>query len=390
MLKKGTEHKGTIVYIGGELPDKNAAAHRILSNAKALSEYGYNLVFISESKASSQDVMLSSNGVLGFDTWYIRYPRNSKEWLKRVVSASRFKNIISKYEDVAAVIYYDPSALPLLSLKGFCKNKNITLFSDCTEWHDTKHLKGIKRIVKAFDINSTLKYAQKKIDGVIVISSYWDKIYKNQNTLTLLPLIDLKDSKWQNNFKEPNVLSFAYAGTPGYTKDRLNTILEALYEFRDTTFRFDIVGVTKDDYLKMYPEHSTIISGMSDKVSFHGRKPHQETLDFVKKVDFSFLIRSSTRKNNAGFPTKFGESIACGTPVIASHFSDVAPIVEEHKLGVLVKDSETESIKQGLKKVFAMHRSEIRQFKERCLDCTLFDYRTYSEELGHFIEGIRQ
>ncbi len=386
-MEQKTAHKGTIVYIGGELPDKNAAAHRILSNAKALSEYGYSLVFISENKDSSQDVILSDSSVLGFDTWYVRYPRNSKEWLKRVISAKKFKNIILKYTDVAAVIYYDPSALPLLSLKTFCKKKNIKLFSDCTEWHNSSYLKGIKRIVKAFDINATLRYAQKRIDGIIVISSYWDKIYKNQNILTLLPLIDLKDSKWQNDFKESDVLSFAYAGTPGYTKDRLNTILEALYEFKETPFSFDIVGVTKNDYLGMYPEHSTIISDMSDRVNFHGRKPHQETLEFVKKADFSFLIRPSTRKNNAGFPTKFGESIACGTPVIASHFSDVAPIVEEYSLGVLVEDSETASIKKGLETVFAMQRSEIRQLKEHCLNCTLFDYRTYSDKLGSFIEG---
>ena len=386
MLKKETEYKGTIVYIGGELPDKNAAAHRILSNAKVLSEYGYNLVFISEIKESSQSVILSDSGVLGFDTWYIRYPHSNKEWLKRVISASKYKDIISKYKDVAAVIYYDPSAIPLLSLKRFCKRKNIKLFSDCTEWHSSSHLKGIKRIVKSLDVNLTLRYAQKKIDGIIVISSFWNKIYKKQNTLTLLPLIDLQDSKWQNDFRESDVLSFAYAGAPGYTKDRLNTILEALYEFREIPFSFDIVGVTQDDYLGMYPEHSTIVSDMSDKVNFHGRKPHQETLGFVKKADFSFLIRPSTRKNNAGFPTKFGESIACGTPVIASHFSDVAPIVEKYSLGILVEDSETASIKKGLEKVFAMNRDEIRQLKERCLNCTLFDYRTYSDKLGNFIE----
>ena len=139
----------------------------------------------------------------------------------------------------------------------------------------------------------------------------------------------------------------------------------------------------------MYPDHDNIIADVSDKINFHGRKPHQETLSFVKAADFSFLIRPSTRKNNAGFPTKFGESIACGTPVIASHFSDVAPIVENYSLGILVEDSETDSIKKGLEKVFAMSRDEIKQLKEHCLACKLFDYRTYSDRLGKFIEETK-
>ena len=36
-----------IIYIGGfELPDKNAAAHRVLGNAKILRELGYKVILI--------------------------------------------------------------------------------------------------------------------------------------------------------------------------------------------------------------------------------------------------------------------------------------------------------------------------------------------------------
>ncbi len=44
--------KGTILYVGGfELPDKNAAAHRVLSNGKIFRELGYNVVFIDVDKS---------------------------------------------------------------------------------------------------------------------------------------------------------------------------------------------------------------------------------------------------------------------------------------------------------------------------------------------------
>ena len=42
----------TIIYIGGfELPDKNAAAQRIIGNSYALKELGYEVIFLGVSKS---------------------------------------------------------------------------------------------------------------------------------------------------------------------------------------------------------------------------------------------------------------------------------------------------------------------------------------------------
>ena len=43
--------KKTVLYIGGfELPDKNAAAHRVVGIAKGLKTLGYNVVFLNSLK----------------------------------------------------------------------------------------------------------------------------------------------------------------------------------------------------------------------------------------------------------------------------------------------------------------------------------------------------
>lgn len=47
---------GTITYIGVfKLPDKNAAAHRGLSNGKALRDFGYTVVILDVAEALPQD-----------------------------------------------------------------------------------------------------------------------------------------------------------------------------------------------------------------------------------------------------------------------------------------------------------------------------------------------
>ena len=40
----------TVIYIGGELPDKDASALRIIGNAKALMDYEFRVVLIAQTK----------------------------------------------------------------------------------------------------------------------------------------------------------------------------------------------------------------------------------------------------------------------------------------------------------------------------------------------------
>ncbi len=64
--------KGTIIYIGGfELPDKNAAAQRVVSNAKLLREVGYDVVLVGVDKEIS--IKVDENIFYGFKTYSIKY-----------------------------------------------------------------------------------------------------------------------------------------------------------------------------------------------------------------------------------------------------------------------------------------------------------------------------
>ena len=57
-----------ILYIGGfELPDKNAAAHRVLAIAKALRDGGIEVIFLGVSKSNNErDVLRTKTEVQGF------------------------------------------------------------------------------------------------------------------------------------------------------------------------------------------------------------------------------------------------------------------------------------------------------------------------------------
>ena len=71
----------TIIYIGGfELPDKNAAAHRVINNGKAFRELGYNVIFIDASKERnySNNILRTRQDFFGFETYSVQYPNGAK------------------------------------------------------------------------------------------------------------------------------------------------------------------------------------------------------------------------------------------------------------------------------------------------------------------------
>ncbi len=77
--------KETIVYIGGEFPDKDASALRILSNCKAIRDAGYEVVIISPS-SDDEKVKAKTEIYSGFKVFYYHQPRSTKEWMIDLVS----------------------------------------------------------------------------------------------------------------------------------------------------------------------------------------------------------------------------------------------------------------------------------------------------------------
>jgi len=377
---------GTIIYIGGfELPDKNAAAHRVLNNGKIFRELGYDVVFISIDRSINFNSVCSNpEKIQGFDTWFIPYPQSNQQWLHHLCDIKIFLSIVEKYSDVKAVICYNYQTVAFMKIKKYCKVNRIKIMADCTEWYSTKGTNIIFMIIKGIDTFFRMRIVQKQLDGLIVISKYLENYYrKSKNVIRIPPLVDLSELKWNQPVTrvDDGKIRFVYAGSPGQSKDKLNLIVDWLREQQRENIEFNIIGITKEQYLRYYPKHIEVLNALHEYIHFFGRISHNEALQQIVLADFTIFLRENNRTTKAGFPTKFVESISCGTPVITNRNSDLSDYLVNGENGFFV----SKDINSDMQIIFASGEEKLQIIKDN-LNRNIFDYRNWCEQLINIID----
>lgn len=359
-----------ILYLGGfELPDKNAAAQRVLSNAKLLREMGFDVTFMGISK----DLKKAPTEVDGFHSVPVSYPTSIEEWIHQICTFVNCNEIIAREPEY--VILYNFPSIASLKILYACHKKGIKVIHDLTEWESNNGWMP-SDIMRRIDIALRMRYCMKRMDGVIAISRYLYNFYKDEvKTILVPPTVDLNNPKWMRDKQlvACSPINLVYAGSPGGgVKDRLDLIIDEIRDF--SNIRLNVVGVTAEQFFSGFSRKAEVIPN----VYFKGRLSHLDAVKEVCDADFQMLIRKHSRKNDAGFPTKLAESIACRTPVIATIFSNITDFVSDGVNAFLVDD--IRNLHDVFKKVSKMSKEDIVKMKQHCMDMKDFDYRQYKLE----------
>ena len=373
--------KKKILYIGGfKLPDRNAAAQRVLGNARALQELGYEVVFLGTTENKVRDSFFSK----GFRSRELKYPSNTIEWFNNITSIKSVKQVIEEEKPNTLIVYNYPG-IQMYKLRKLCYKKQIKLIADVTELY-TPEWFSIFSAVKRFDVWLRMKHLHFKLDGLIVISSLLESYYRSKidKLIKVPPLVSDDYISIKTIGKDNNRIELVYSGSPGNGgKDKLDLIIKSFTNVKNNTkinCQLNIVGVTKEDFLK----HFEISNPSLENVIFWGRVTHETALNIVQKSHFSVFFRDPNLVNNAGFPTKFVESISSGTPVITNATSDLPDYFKKYskKIGFLVEDlKSSDSIHQAFFDAFQTIKDGTYQDMSLfCKKSNLFNYINYVEE----------
>lgn len=392
----------TIIYTGAfRFPNGDAAAPRVLNNAKLLRKLGYNVIFVSwggtpRKEDKDENGFYRYEGFEYINTYELDIKNNffariknyifkGKHALKYIVSNSVNKNIY-------AIVIYNTPIYFTLKIKQLCKKLKINLISDITEWYAPNELPG-GLLAPPYWLNEiNMRFIQKTIKNKILISSFLHQYYKSSNNIILPPLIDSNEKKWDKTetLVPPfNGVRLIYAGNPA-KKDLLEIMLQAVLKSIDDGLKiqFIIVGVSKDQ-ISHYSNFQKILS-FPENFIICGKVPQEIVPAYYHSADFSIILRKQNKKNTAGFPTKLAESMMAGCPVITNNTSDISDYIKDGYNGYLISNASAKELQKLLIHVSKLSRRELDQMKIRAKETAKekFDYSNHIEKMAAFITKI--
>lgn len=382
--------KGSILYIGFfNLPDKDAAACRVMNNAKLIRSLGYDVIFIDEQiNYPFNSIYESKRTINGFTIYSLERPNDIKTFISKMFSINRIKSILEMHNEIKMIIAYNYPAIALYNLKRVIKKK-IKICSDCTEWYSGKEYIFPLNILSKIDSFVRMRIIHPKLDGIICISSYLENYYKNKTkTVKIPPLVDIEEDIWhQNKINfDSEKINLVYGGNPGRCKDLIKPIVYAINKCENSkNIILRIVGVTKEQYLNMNPEDSKYIES---NIRFLGRVSHAENVRIVGSSDYLIFIREKNRVSMAGFSTKFVEAITSDTAIITTDTSDIKKYMNKVNNGVVVENiNDLNNIILQISESF-INSPKLSSKENMIKPCNIFDYKNYILDFKKWLEII--
>lgn len=392
-----------ILYLGlFRFPEGDAAASRILNNARLFRDLGHTVKILSF--GGEYRVQDASPGGYIYDglQYEITHDIDTHSLKERVLRYTypnpNARNYLNKSIDSFDVIITYNTTFPMnLYLQKLCTKHGKRIVLDLTEWPDSNEMPGGKWSPIYWMSELNMKYVQRKFKNMIPISHFLNEFYSNCNTLLLPPLIDISDAKW-NYFKTIDLaevnhfegIRIIFAGTPA-KKDLLENLIQAMLQVLKDCNRIQLLvaGVSNNQALQYCTKSD--LSKFKNNIIFLGRVPQAFVPSLYHISDFSAIIREPSRKNTAGFPTKMAESMAAGCPVLLNRTGDLGNFAVDGTNSIYIEDFHIESIKKGLLQILAMTKEQINIMKQaaRKTGELKFYYRQYLREGEQFLKNLR-
>lgn len=388
-----------VVYIGAfRFPTFDAAAARVLNIGRALRDAGHEVTFVAwGGRYGDHFCQERGCGIYDGFNFYVSGELNSLSALEKIgnklrpgaASLSVLGRLLSETDVVVA---YNPAYGFNKKLARLCQRHSIKYVTDLTEWYDNNELRFTDYLPNWLNMRRFNRY---HVKHKIVISSYLDRFYKEGHNIVVPAMCDSKDLKWsvrRNDVPTNGLITLIYAGNPA-KKDKLFEVVNALARLERECpgrVRLLVLGIDRANFISAY--HKLLDTDcLPESIEFKGRVAQDEVPRYYAESDFMVLLRDDTRKSNAGFPTKFAESMMSGTPVIANLTSDLGLYLKDGKNGFVVSKPTAKALFKTLKnKVLKLDSGRLKVFKDNAHETGLgsFDYSNYTTKLQAFFNNL--
>jgi glycosyltransferase involved in cell wall biosynthesis len=388
-----------LVFISsGHYPNGGASTNRHLAYGKGLAEAGHKVIFILLSKQENE---LQENGinfisVLDFKKLNIKIILGKQYFhIKSIIKAKKILNNFQSQENIDAIILLDTQVWILLPFILFAQRNHIKVFHERTEYPFVVNGKGLLNHVNLILYSS---FILKRFDGLFVINKalkqYFSILLNNRIPIEIINMI-VDPSRFDNLTTDSNYGQYiAYCGTLQGDKDGIDILIKAFADSLKTgkilkEMKLLIIGDTsnKKSYNKL--QQLCYDSQCENNVFFTGKIDRYKMPVYLKNASALALARPNNKQAEGGFPTKLGEYLATGNPVIITNVGEIGEYLVDGDNAFIAIPGSVDSFSLKIQEVFSDYNtaSEVGT-RGKELVYKEFNYFYESIKLANFIKSV--
>lgn len=383
-----------VIYMAPvEFPEGGAPAKRIINMAQKFRRLGYSVAIISGSRHGESTTFLV-DGITVFRIYertlegrsrFIKYLGYSQLGKKSTLFLQQLS-----YPPKFIIIYsgYTPYILHIMTWRKGTKTK---IIFDVVEWYTPGRWFGYINPYY-LNIEFAMRYLLPQLDGLICISRYLEAYYSEKNVpiVRIPPTYSAISVRSRTTHFSKKRVSIVYAGAPE-RKDALWKIVAAISAFASSEVILELVVVGMDvvEAQKNFAWKNSFIQG-ENVIKFVGRVTRNEAESYVRRANFTILLRDNTKSSRAGFSTKVVESLSLGTPVICNLTGDLGDILIDNHNSLIIETNSCAALRETLARLEHLKPTTYAQMRYAAFDTAerYFRYDRYLDKMKYFLSEI--
>lgn len=293
---------------------------RMLAAAKTYIQEGVDVVFIISSDVTEP----TSIGKIRF----IQIEENKR---KIFSCFQNFVKAIKSEYSVGSAILFDGA--PLYSF--LFRRSKYNVFAEITEIPYFGHTPSLLDKV----LERIRFYGVKGFTGIQVISNSLKEYYTSKGIKNIEVVNMFVDaSRFEAVTKQPCEKYIGYCGTLSLYKDGVDDLIRAFSIFSKShpDYQLRLFGGFESEAVEEELRRITENLKVTDKVIFAGRVSSSEMPQLLKNAEILALARPNNKQAQYGFPTKLGEYLATGNPVVVTAVGDIPNFLKDNVNALLV------------------------------------------------------
>lgn len=352
------------IYTCESFPFGMAATNRIIAYGKGFAHHGKDVEIICCRKTEVPGNVLNHQVRGSYQGLKFRYLSRStvrsgnvvRRQLDKIVTYARLAklSLVELNRDSVIIYYYVPSTFFLLLVKAVARLKGVKVYLEMSE-HPDVYIKGRMFLSKLMIRN----VHPRLFDGVFLMTAslveHFLALKVPRKSILHVPMT-VETERFKDIIPTgTESKEIIYTGMLDDAKDGTDVLIKAFAKLVAThpDYVLSLYGAASSSEDEMRYRRMIQDLGISTNVQFHGRVSRDEITRSLARAAILVLPRPDSLQARNGFPTKLGEYLATGVPVIATSVGEIPDYLADNETAFLAVPGSVDSLVEKFSRVIS-------------------------------------